>query len=181
MTTAELTVPSHAAMEMGAPLANKLMQVPEPAYSEPIKARDFTLSEIEMLEARLLHAPQVEIPLTHLFAPHVYWREVFMPKGSFVIGHQHKTEHFNVVLTGRARVLMAGEMHEIVAPCVMTSGAGVRKILYIEEDMRWATIHPTDETDMERLEEELIIKSDSFLAKELEQMQQLLKSEGERT
>lgn len=131
-----------------------------PAIAPP---RDFSLAEIEELEGKLLHAPQVEVPLTHLFAPNVYWREVCMPKGAFVIGHQHKTKHFNVVLTGRARVLMNGVMHHIVAPCVMTSEPNVRKILYIEEEMRWATVHPTATTEMAELEEELIVKSDSFL------------------
>lgn len=138
--------------------------------------RDFTLSEIESLEAALLPLPQVEVPLTHLFAPGAYWREVKMPAGAFIIGHLHKTEHFNVVLSGRARVFMQGEMHEIVAPQVIVSKPGVRKILYIEEEMRWATVHPTQTTDLDELEMELIIKSESFLEfhNELLQFQRLL-------
>ena len=106
---------------------------------------------VEQAEAALLQQPQVSIPLTHLFAPGVYWREVLMPKDTFVIGHRHLTEHFNVILTGKARVMMDGVIHDIVAPCVIKSDPGVRKVLYIVEDMRWATVHPTNETDMERL------------------------------
>lgn len=118
---------------------------------------------IEQVEKRLLQFPQVQTPLTHRFAPHVYWREIEMPAGCIVIGHRHKTEHFNVVLTGRARVMMDGVVEEIVAPTVFVSKPGVRKVLYILETMRWATVHPTDETDQDRLVDELVIKSETYL------------------
>lgn len=127
---------------------------------EPAEA---TLSKIERFEAELLHLPQVDVPLTHRFAPGVYYREVLMPKDSLIIGHQHKTEHLNVVTTGRATVMMDGVVEEIVAPCVFVSKPGVRKVLLIHEDMRWATVHPTNETDLLKLEDELITKSASFL------------------
>lgn len=127
-----------------------------------------TPEKIESVEAMCLKLPQIEMPLTHAFAPGVYFREIFMPAGTFVIGHAHKTEHFNVVLTGRASVLCDGNVMEIKAPFVFVSKAGVRKMLHIHEDMRWATIHPTDETDLEKLEHLLIEKSDSFTQHEKE-------------
>jgi hypothetical protein len=101
----------------------------------------------------------VECPLNHQFAKGIYFREIFMPAGTFVIGHEHKTEHFNVVLSGCAKVLMDGEVVDIIAPCVFVSKPGVRKFLLITEDMRWATIHPTDETDIEKLEDMHIDRS----------------------
>lgn len=59
------------------------------------------------------------------------------------------------------------------APMSFVSEAGVRKVLYIEEDMLWTTVHPTDETDIEKLENELIEKSTSFLEyeKDLKKLQ----------
>jgi len=121
-------------------------------------------AQIERLEAELLKVEQVECPLNHRFAPGVYMREIFMPKGTFIIGHEHKTEHLNVVLCGRASVLIDGVAQEIVAPCTFKSGIGVRKLLFIHEDMIWATIHPTHETNVEQLEAALIIKSDTYLS-----------------
>lgn len=120
-------------------------------------------AEIERAEAVLLKLPQVECPLVHRFAPGVYYREITMPAGSLIIGHEHKTEHFNVVTKGRALVLMDGVRHEIVAPCVFPSAAGVRKVLFIQEEMVWATIHPTHETNLDRLADELITKSPTWL------------------
>ena len=127
-------------------------------------AKDFSLSQIEELESRLIDMPQVDVPLTQRFAPGCYYREVDMPTGSFIIGHLHKTEHLNVILTGKVKVLMQGALHTIEAPAVFVSKPGVRKILFIEERCRWATIHPTEETDEEKLAELLDGKRRSEIA-----------------
>lgn len=122
---------------------------------------------IRALVDDLVTKPQIAMPLTHHFAPGIYTREIFMPAGTFVIGHEHRTTHFNIVLTGRARVMMEADApaEEIVAPCIFVSGAGVQKVLLIEEDMRWLTIHtnPDDETDIATLEERLLNLSAAFL------------------
>ncbi len=118
---------------------------------------------IERLETALLCHPQVDCPLVHHFAPNCYVRQVIMPAGTFVVGHEHKTKHFNIVLTGRARVLIDGKVTEMIAPAIFTSEAGVRKALYILEEMKWATVHVTPTTDLAELEDELIVKSQSFV------------------
>lgn len=119
-----------------------------------------TKDQIEEVENWMLeNVEPVECPLTHIFAPGVYYREIFMPNGVFIIGHEHKTTHLNIVLQGEAAVMMNGNLHRIAAPFTFVSEAGVRKILYIVDDMRWATIHLTVETDLKKLEEELIVHS----------------------
>jgi hypothetical protein len=135
------------------------------------KAAAPTLEQIEAVEGRLLDAPQVACPLTHLFAPGVYFREIFMPANSFVIGHEHKTEHFNVVLSGHVRVLCGGKAMDLVGPCVFVSKPGVRKVLHVITDTRWATIHPTAGIEhcgqnIDQLEEALRVKSQAFLEHE---------------
>lgn len=127
---------------------------------DPISAQQ----EIEELVARIEEFEQIPMPLTHHFSPGIYVREIFMPAGSFVVGHEHKTKHLNMVLSGSARVMMEGKIYDVQAPCVIESGPGVRKVLFIEEDMRWATIHanPDDEQDVVKLEERLINMSEEF-------------------
>lgn len=122
-----------------------------------------TREGLEKFEGALLSRPQEEYVTTHSFAPGVYLRTIYMKAGSLLIGHEHRFEHFNVVLTGRASVIMDGKVHQIVAPCIFKSGAGVRKVLYIHENMEWSTVHPTQETNIEKLEDELVIKSPTFL------------------
>lgn len=130
-------------------------------------------SAVDSLEKAILGHPAVDVagrdtcPLIHRFAPGVYLREIFMPKGQFIIGQRHNTEHFNIVLKGRARVKMDDGVIEIVAPCTFVSKPGVRKVLYILEDMVWQTIHPTDETNLDKLQELLIEKTEAFEDHEL--------------
>jgi len=127
--------------------------------------------EIERVEGQLLAAqrigklPVVDIPLTHRFAPGIYLREVFMPAGSFVIGHEHKTEHFNIVLQGVASVMIGGQLHFLSAPHTFISAPGVRKVLYIHEDMIWQTVHPNPANiqDIPTLEAAHVIQSQSFI------------------
>lgn len=110
---------------------------------------------------QLIEIPEDGLPLTHTFSDGVYAREIFMPKGMIVIGHIHKTKHLNIVSTGKARVFYDGEMHEITAPYTFESNAGVRKALFILEDMFWTTIHVTDETNQDKLDDMLIDKNAS--------------------
>jgi len=130
---------------------------------EKVSEREAYKEKVEKVEAQLLPQEQVVCPLRHMFAPGVYLREVTMPKGSHIIGHEHKTEHFNIVMKGSAKVVVDGVAEYIEAPCIFVSKPGVRKVLTILEEMVWATIHPTQNTAIEDLEEELIIKSDSWL------------------
>jgi hypothetical protein len=124
---------------------------------------DFKHAQIEAVEGLMLQGPQLAAPVEHHFAPGVYAREIFMPAGSIVIGHEHRTEHLNIVLTGKARVFMGGEeLETITAPAIFKSAAGVRKVLHVIEAMRWMTIHPTPETDLDKLDAELIKPSETF-------------------
>lgn len=122
-------------------------------------------SELEAVVGKIADFEQISLPLTHYFSPGIYMREIFMPKGAFVIGHKHKTQHLNVVLSGSARVMVDGHIYDMKAPYIMESGPGARKVAFIEEDMRWATIHvnPDDERDIAKLEERYIDVSEEFL------------------
>lgn len=125
-------------------------------------------ASIEDVEKRVIQSvligdlSEAECKLTQTFAPGVYMREILMPAGSFIIGHQHKTKHINIVVEGRAYVMISGQIYLLEAPHTFVSEPGVRKVLYILQDMRFITIHPTQETEIDKLEEELIVKSDTF-------------------
>ncbi len=108
------------------------------------------------LQGTLAKQPQVDLPLLHDFSKGVYLRQILMPKGSLVIGKTHKTEHLNIIMSGSASVLIDGEVKFIKAPYVFNSGKGIKKILYIHEEMVWATVHVTEEKDMNKLEKLLV-------------------------
>lgn len=120
--------------------------------------------KVELLEAMMLQCPQVDVPLSHLFAHGVYMRMGTIPKGSFLVGHMHTTDHLNVLFSGRVSVLMNGEVTTLTGPCVFKADAGVRKLIYAHEDATLANVHGTHETDLDRIEDELIVKSDTNLS-----------------
>jgi len=100
-----------------------------------------------------------DCPVTHRFTKGCYLREIFMPKGTVIIGKIHATEHFNVLLKGDVTVLTAEGSERIKAPYTFTSLAGVQKVVVIHEDCTWQTIHVTNSTDLEEIEKEVIVDS----------------------
>lgn len=133
------------------------------AYQREI-ARWHRAARIEALEGALLAGPTVEPEVIRHFFPGVMMQEMRAPAGGCIIGHEHKTEHANILLSGRIRVWIDGEEKELTAPEIVRSSAGTRKAAIALTDVTWLTIHPTKETDPAKLEKQLIRKSKTFLA-----------------
>lgn len=111
--------------------------------------------------------------MIHDFSPGLYLRRILMPKDWFIIGKTHKTRHMNIILLGSAQVMIEGELKLIQAGDVFESGPGVKKVLYILEDMIWMTTHVTEETDIEKLEVEMVLTDEEekvLLEQEIKQL-----------
>jgi len=130
------------------------------------------IPHIKGITEKFLEHPQVECPVTHNFAPEIYVREIFMPAGTVVIGHKHLTEHFNVILKGKCRVMIGDELKELTAPCTFVSGAGSQKIVNVLEDCIWQTIHsnPDNETDVDTLENRYVTKDATITESQKEKL-----------
>jgi len=108
----------------------------------------------------VLQFPQAPCPVRHIFGAGIYIREISIGAGVFSIGHLQKKEHMNHMLKGR--VIMVNEdgtTTEVIAPCTFVSQPG-RKVGLILEDMVWQNIYPTDETDVDKLEDMFLDKSE---------------------
>ena len=117
------------------------------------------MTELQV-EAAMLSHKQVECDTIHTFSPGLYTREVRIPAGSLAIGHQQKTQHLNIFLQGRIQMVSdSGEITELQAPMKFVGDPG-RKFGYVLEDVVWLNIYPTDETDVEKLEEEYVERSE---------------------
>ncbi len=114
--------------------------------------------QIMRLEEEMRKFEQTDIPLAHNFAPGTYARTAFLPKGSLIVGKIHKHAHQNIVSCGRVTVVTEFGRMEIQGPHVFTSQPGTKRALYVHEDTWWTTIHLTDETDLNKIEEEIIAK-----------------------
>ncbi len=118
---------------------------------------------IHALQDMMLGLPEdeqidVDSMTSHFFAPGVYARKYFIPKESIVIGKIHKTEHLNIICKGKCSVSTEDGPMILEGPCIFTSRPGVKKAVYAYEDTTWITIHVTDETDLEKIEDEFIAK-----------------------
>jgi hypothetical protein len=112
--------------------------------------------KVDHLTDVLFEMPQAECPVTHRFGPGVYIREVTIPSGTVVVGHYHNKAHMNVMVSGRAIFVKDdGTLVEMVAPQTFTSQPG-RKVVYVLETMTFQNIYPTDETDVDVLEKQLL-------------------------
>jgi hypothetical protein len=113
---------------------------------------------IEGLVEEFLKEPQVECPLVHRFSDGIYLREITMPKDTAVIGRKHLTTHFNILLSGKCRVIVGDSITELAAPATWESKAGDQKVVNCVEECVWATVHlnPDNERDIETLETRLV-------------------------
>lgn len=97
-------------------------------------------------------------PLKHSYGDGCYIREIFMPKGTLIISKIHKKTHPYFVMKGKASVVTENGVEIIEAPYQGITKAGTKRALYIHEDMIWTTVHVTEETDLVKIEEEIISK-----------------------
>ena len=128
-----------------------------------------SIQDIEAIEAQALKLPQVACDVIHRFAPGIYIREVFIPAGTFAIGHKQRFDHLNVFLKGKVLIVKEDRSTELLTAPMSFTGRPGRKVGYILEDMYWQNIYATDERDIEKLEELFFEKDASFKAHESEE------------
>lgn len=107
--------------------------------------------------------------LTHYFTDkseefgcHVYARQMFIPKGTTIVGKIHKHAHLNFILQGAVTVSTEFGRKRIEAPATFISEVGLKRAVYAEEDTIWTTIHLTSygkEEDLGKIEQEVIAPS----------------------
>jgi quercetin dioxygenase-like cupin family protein len=133
------------------------MLIQQPEEKTPAQMR----SLIMQLEAAMMAMPEhhVEIKTTHHFAPGVYMREIFIPKGTTLTGKIHRTEHMNILSQGDLSVWTEDGVKRLKASTVIKSQPGIKRVGFAHEDSVWITVHPTEETDIDKLEDMLIAKS----------------------
>lgn len=119
----------------------------------------FSRDKIERLEREILKQDQIDIPVTHHFAPGIYARSIVIPKGATLTGHIHLTEHLNIVSKGELSVMTEHGIERVSAGAHIVSKPGIKRVGYAHEETIWTTIHATDETDHAKLEALLVVKT----------------------
>jgi mannose-6-phosphate isomerase-like protein (cupin superfamily) len=115
-----------------------------------------TLASIERLQAAAAKLPQAELKTEHAFADGMYCRMLYRPADTLIIGKVHRREHFYMVMSGEVTIVGDGYKERVKAPRVFVSKPGTKRAVYAHEDSLCLTVHRTDETDLDKIEAELI-------------------------
>lgn len=113
---------------------------------------------IQNLEASI-RGSEYEIPVPpvrHIFAPGVYCREMTIPAGVTVVGKIHRFAHVNVISQGEIAVVTEFGQEVIKAPRTWVSEPGTKRAVTAISDTIWMTVHPTEETDLDKIEAHVI-------------------------
>ena len=117
--------------------------------------------KIERLEGAMLALPQVDCPIDHFFASGVYVRQMTAPAGTLIVGHEHKTEHVCILLKGSMTIATPEGVKTVSAPLTFIAPPG-RKVALVLEDIVFQNVHATEERDLDKIEAQLVIKSDAY-------------------
>lgn len=126
-----------------------------------------TRKDILNLEEKMKSLPDVfygdtdNCPLKHSFADGIYVREIFIPKGTLLVGKIHNHEHPNFLMSGDVSVFTEEGTSRLKGPLSMISKAGTKRVVYAHEDTVWITVHTNQKNtqDLKEIEDFVIAKS----------------------
>ena len=132
-----------------------------------LRGAEEQIAHVVNVQEKVAQLPQLDIPVFNYFAPNIYMRQMDAKAGTFIVSKMHRTEHFIMFLKGSCSVLTDDGVELIKAPCVLRTMPGTKRAGYFHEDTSCITIHPTDSTDLEEIEKQVIVPEeeiDQFLA-----------------
>jgi len=128
---------------------------------DPLQVRAWIMAVTNKLLA-LPQGDQIEMEVKHTIDNGMYMRELFIPKGSFLVGKIHKVPCLNIVSKGDISVITETGSARVQAGYTVASPAGIQKMGYAHEDTVFINVFRTDETDLEKIEQ--LIAFDSYEA-----------------
>ena len=113
---------------------------------------------LDRVQAMMMQYPQVDCPVVHRFTPGLYIREIHVPAGTVTITKIHLTEHPYVITKGKVSIWTdSGGIERHEAPYLGVTKAGTRRMIKHHTDTVLTTFHPTIETDVDKIEEQIIL------------------------
>lgn len=103
--------------------------------------------------------PQVIVELQHQLSGGMYARTGVIKAGCYLIGAQHKTDHINI-MHGDITVTTDDGVKRLTGYHVLPTKAGNNRAGVAHADTIWTTICRTDETELTKIEDDLVVESD---------------------
>jgi len=120
---------------------------------------------IRALEIENLKLPQVDIPMEHHYVNRMYWRERPVKKGWVITTKIHKEAGITVILKGQLVFITEEGWTRVTAPAMFETHPGTKRVIFVEEDAIFSTIHPNfeDSRDPDELEARITAPDFDFL------------------
>jgi quercetin dioxygenase-like cupin family protein len=107
--------------------------------------------------------------INHHFSAGVYAKETLIPAGQVLVQHKHKFSHLSILASGSIELMVDGERKIIHAPACLTIEADKHHGVKSLTDVVWYCIHATECTDIDEIDEVLIVPGDQAKAQKLAQ------------
>lgn len=112
--------------------------------------------DIQRLKEEMLKLDQADLPTEHFWCDGMYMRVLPRPATCTIVGKVHKKKHFYIVVKGKVTIAGNGVRKTVEAPAYFVCEPGTQRAVYAHEDSICLTIHRTDHTDLEEVENELV-------------------------
>ncbi len=119
---------------------------------------------VERVETHMRRFEQLEIVPRHYFAHKTYAREITIPQDTYLTGKIHNYSQINILSKGEISVLTDLGVERVQAPFTIVSPPGTKRIAYTHTECVWTTLLGTDETDVNKIEQQFISETnDDYL------------------
>jgi len=125
--------------------------------SNEIQETRATRESVEALQSAMVELPQAPgMDTTHFFGGGMYCRRIAIPAGRVIVSKVHSTEHMFIGCVGELMVAGQGENYTLSPGDVIVSPIGTKRVVFSVTDVVVMTVHKTDKTSVDALEEELM-------------------------
>ena len=95
-------------------------------------------------------------PVEHDFADGCYIRQIYNPAQQLIVTKIHKKKHPFFLMVGEMSILTEEGVEYLKAPYYGITEPGTKRFIYTHTDCVFVTVHATEHTDLNKIEEEVI-------------------------
>ena len=122
-------------------------------FREKITELEQAIISVEGTTGEVMHKAN---PVKHTFAGGCYVREIYNPANELIVTKIHKKEHPFFLMKGEMSILTEEGIQNIKAPYQGVTKPGTKRAIYTHEECIFITVHATENTTIEDVEEEVV-------------------------
>ena len=122
-------------------------------FREKITELEQAIMSVEGTTGEVMHKAN---PVKHTFAGGCYIREIYNPAHELIVTKIHKKEHPFFLMKGEMSILTEEGIQNIKAPYQGVTKPGTKRAIYTHEECIFITVHATENTTVEDVEEEVV-------------------------